>query len=174
LIPYRLLRSLAVATMAGFWPAHADDSLFPPEIVPPAAGPALPEPCMHELTWLHTEASRNGVLFFKAAGARIEPREHLCKLAGRWVDAEIAIVRYVEARVPAAGYPSRPPCRSPAIAAWPNRSGAGFATGTTTGWHPYRTRSGGNSSPCRSRTRSDEGISSRSMVKTLETRISQL
>jgi hypothetical protein len=42
LIPYRLLRSLAVATMAGLGPAHAGDSLFPPEIVPPAAGPALP------------------------------------------------------------------------------------------------------------------------------------
>ena len=71
---------------------------------PPQAGPAPAEACMKGFVPLREEAEKRGKMI-KAASERKAPPEEACKLIGNFGQAEVKMIKYIEANSAKCGIP---------------------------------------------------------------------
>ena len=90
----------APITGAGFSPA--------PMAAPPPQPGGSPDKCMKEFLPLREDAEKRGKLI-KAASERHAPPEEACKLIGNFGQAELKMIKYVEANATKCGIPAQIP-----------------------------------------------------------------
>jgi hypothetical protein len=98
-----IIRRLIAPLAAAFVTLHAGQA-GAQGAPPPASGPS--EGCMKEFVPLREEAEKRGKLI-KAASDRKAPPDEACKLIASYGEAEISMIKYVEANSAKCGFPSQ-------------------------------------------------------------------